>query len=82
MVKTLKRLTGQGLIDQEPYRAVFVTGGGWKLADGGEQWHMIVQNFPLALGVSPKLALVDCEGIEHDVSGETLKAMARFLDRG
>jgi len=31
--------------------------------------------------VSPQVAEVDAEGIEHHVSAETLKAMARFLAR-
>lgn len=81
VVKTLKRLTDQGLVTQEPYRAIFLTADGWKLAEDGKRKHQIVEAFLLALGVSAETARIDAEGIEHHVSGETLKAMARFVAR-
>jgi len=81
VAKTMKRLAEQGLVEQEPYRAIFLTAEGWKVAEDGKRKHAIVQNFLLALGVSPQVAEVDAEGIEHHVSAETLKAMARFLAR-
>ena len=81
VAKTMKRLAEQGLVEQEPYRAIFLTGEGWKIAEDGKRKHAIVQNFLLALGVSAKVAQVDAEGMEHHVSDETLKAMARFLAR-
>ena len=81
VAKTMKRLAEQGLVEQEPYRAIFLTAEGWKVAEDGKRKHAIVQNFLLALGVSAQVAEVDAEGIEHHVSAETLKAMARFLAR-
>ena len=81
VVKTLKRLHEQGLVTQEPYRAIFLTSGGWKMADDGRRKHRIVESFLLALGVGSDTARVDAEGIEHHVSSETLKAMAKFLAR-
>ncbi len=81
VVKALKRLQEQGLITQEPYRAIFLTGDGWKMADNGRRKHRIVEGFLLALGVNGATARIDAEGIEHHVSAETLKAMARFLAR-
>ncbi len=81
VVKTLKRLTDQGLVTQEPYRAIFLTGDGWKMAEDGKRKHQIVENFLLALGVPADTARIDSEGIEHHVSADTLKAMARFLSR-
>jgi DtxR family transcriptional regulator, manganese transport regulator len=82
VVKTLKRLLDQGLVTQEPYRAVFLTGDGWKMAEDGKRKHEIVEKFLLAIGVPEATARIDSEGIEHHVSVETLKAMARFLVRG
>ena len=73
VVKTLKRLQDAGLVTQEPYRSIFLTGDGWKMAEDGRRQHKIVAAFLLALGVS--------EEIEHHVSEETLRAMARFLAR-
>ena len=81
VVKTLKRLTDQGLVTQEPYRAIFLTSDGWTLAEDGKRKHQIVENFLLALGVPADTARIDSEGIEHHVSADTLKAMARFLSR-
>ena len=81
VVKTLKRLHDAGLVTQEPYRAIFLTGEGWKLADAGRRKHRIVEGFLLALGISAETARIDSEGIEHHVSEETLRAMAKFLAR-
>lgn len=81
VAKTMKRLAEQGLVEQEPYRAIFLTAEGWKIAEDGKRKHAIVENFLLSLGVSTKTAQVDAEGMEHHVSDETLKAMTRFLAR-
>lgn len=81
VVKTLKRLQEAGLVTQEPYRAIFLTADGWKMADDGRRKHKIVEGFLLTLGVSEETARIDSEGIEHHVSDETLRAMARFLAR-
>ena len=81
VVKTLKRLQDQGLITQEPYRAIFLSVEGWKMAEDGKRKHDIVEKFLLAIGVPEATARIDSEGIEHHVSVETLKAMARFLIR-
>src|SRR5450631_4640483 len=42
VVKTLKRLQDQGLVTQEPYRAVFLTGDGWRMAENGRRKHQLV----------------------------------------
>jgi DtxR family manganese transport transcriptional regulator len=82
VVKTLKRLQDAGLVTQEPYRSIFLTGEGWRMAEGGRRKHRIVEGLLLALGVTEATARIDSEGIEHHVSEETLRAMARFLARG
>ena len=81
VVKTLKRLQTMGLVTQEPYRAIFLTTDGWKMAEDGKRKHAIVEKFLLALGVSQETARIDSEGIEHHVSTETLRAMGKFLAR-
>jgi DtxR family transcriptional regulator, manganese transport regulator len=81
VVKMLKRLIDRGLVTQEPYREIMLTGDGWHMAENGRRRHAIVENFLLGLGVSREIARIDSEGIEHHVSDETLKAMARFLAR-
>ena len=82
VVKTLKRLQTMSLVTQEPYRAIFLTADGWKMAEDGKRKHAIVEKFLLAMGVSQETARIDSEGIEHHVSIETLRAMAKFLSRG
>ena len=81
VVKTLKRLADHGLVTQEPYRAIFLSPDGWKMAEDGKRKHEIVEKFLLAIGVPEATARIDSEGIEHHVSVDTLKAMARFLVR-
>lgn len=81
VVKMLKKLSDRGLVSQEPYRAIMLTGDGWIMAENGRRRHDIVENFLLTLGVSADTARLDSEGIEHHVSEETLKAMARFSVR-
>ncbi len=81
VVKTLKRLQSGGLVTQEPYRAIFLTADGWKMAEDSRRKHALVEKFLLALGVSSETARIDSEGIEHHVSAETLRAMAKFLAR-
>jgi len=79
VVKALRRLQTAGLVEQEPYRSIFLTIEGWKQAEDGRRRHAVVERFLLSLGVSQETAHTDAEGIEHHVSHETLRAMARFL---
>ena len=79
VVKTLRRLQDEQLIHQEPYRAVFLTDAGRKLAELGRRRHKIVESFLIALGVSGEVARIDAEGLEHHVSADTLDAMERYL---
>jgi DtxR family manganese transport transcriptional regulator len=81
VAKMMRRLQDKGFISQEPYRAILLTAEGWAIADQGRRRHAIVENFLLTLGVSPETARIDSEGIEHHVSEETLRAMARYVNR-
>jgi DtxR family manganese transport transcriptional regulator len=74
----LKRLTEDGLVSQQPYRGVFLTAAGQRLAAEARERHRVVEAFLLSLGVSPETARRDAEGIEHHVSNETLDAFRRF----
>lgn len=79
VVKTLRRLQDEQLIHQEPYRAVFLTDAGRRMADESRRRHKIVESFLIALGVKPEIARIDAEGLEHHASADTLDAMERFL---
>jgi DtxR family manganese transport transcriptional regulator len=79
VIKTIGRLQRDGLVVTKPYRAVFLTDEGRRLALWSRQRHEIVLKFLLAIGVSQEIAHADAEGIEHHVSPETLAAFERLL---
>jgi DtxR family manganese transport transcriptional regulator len=78
VAKMLKRLASVGLIEMIPWRGVFLTPEGEKLAQASRERHQIVENFLLVLGVSPDTARRDAEGMEHHVSEETLQRFSEF----
>jgi DtxR family manganese transport transcriptional regulator len=77
--RTLSRLQQAGYVNTQPYRAIFLTDAGRKLAKECKQRHETVAAFLRTLGVSEKIAELDAEGIEHHVSPETLAAFERQL---
>ncbi len=79
VIKTIGRLQRDGLVVTKPYRAVFLTDEGRRLALWSRQRHEIVLKFLLAIGVSEEIAHADAEGIEHHVSPETLAAFERLV---
>ena len=76
--KTIKRLQKQGYIQREPYRSIFLTLKGQKIASQSKKRHNIVYSFLINLGIDNKTASADAEGIEHHVSEKTLKKMEKF----
>ncbi len=72
------RLIRDGLVTAQPYRSIFLTEKGKRLARMSRTRHAIVQNFLLAVGVAPDTAAIDAEGMEHHVSAETLAILERF----
>lgn len=81
VAKMLKRLASVGLIEMIPWRGVFLTPEGEKLAQESRERHQIVESFLLVLGVSPEIARRDAEGMEHHVSQETLEAFRLFTQQ-
>lgn len=79
--RTLARLQRDGLVNTKPYRAIFLTGTGGKLAEESKRRHQTVVAFLRSLGISEKISELDAEGIEHHVSPETLAAFERRLKR-
>ena len=76
--KTIKRLQSQGYIKKEPYRSLFLTLKGQKIASNSKQRHKIVYEFLINLGLDTSTAEADSEGIEHHVSNKTLKKMKKY----
>jgi DtxR family manganese transport transcriptional regulator len=79
--RVLKRLSREGLVRTRPYRPVALTPAGRRLAERARRRHGDVLAFLVALGVPPRQASIDAEGIEHHVSEATIRAM-RAVVRG
>jgi DtxR family transcriptional regulator, manganese transport regulator len=79
VAKALRRLIAEGLVVQKPYRGVFLTEEGQRIARASRLRHETVQAFLMSLGVAPETARIDAEGIEHHVSEETLAAFRHSM---
>lgn len=79
--RTLARLRRAGYVNTRPYRAIFLTDSGRKLAEESKRRHQIVVAYLRSIGVSEKMAELDAEGIEHHVSPETLAAFEKMLKK-
>ena len=79
VAKMLARLAAEGLVTRKPYRGVFLTEAGRKVAAQSRARHQTVEAFLRSLGVSPETARIDAEGIEHHVSSETLEAFRKAM---
>jgi DtxR family transcriptional regulator, manganese transport regulator len=77
--KTIHRLQRDGFVTMQPYRSIFLTDEGKKLASSSRERHSLVHDFLVAIGVPTDVAEEDVEGIEHHVSEETLDAMRKYL---
>lgn len=77
--KILARLQRESYILSKPYRAIFLTDKGRKLADKSHRRHAIVYTFLKQLGVPDDIAQVDAEGIEHHVSPQTLEIFQHHI---
>lgn len=82
VVKAIARLQREGLVNSQPYRAVFLTEKGKELAERSRRRHRVVYGFLRAIGVSEATAECDAEGMEHHVSDETLAAFERLIGAG
>ncbi len=76
--KVLSRLKDEGYIESQPYRSIFLTPKGERLAKTCKQRHQIILDFLIRLGVPPEVAEYDAEGIEHHISAETLDIFEKF----
>src|SRR5271154_480570 len=79
--RTLARLQRAGYVNTKPYRAIFLTEAGDRLAAECKRRHETVVSFLRSLGISERIAELDAEGIEHHVSPETLTAFERLLKK-
>lgn len=81
VAKMTARLQQAGLITSQPYRAIFLTDEGRRIAEASRRRHLIVVAFLCAIGVSEAAAHADAEGMEHYCSAETLAAFERMVEK-
>ena len=81
VTRIVQRLTGEGLLETEPYRPIRLTTKGKRLAIASHKRHQIVHDFLLAIGVDAATAAQDAEGIEHHVSPTTLRRFKETIIR-
>ena len=77
--KIILRLQRENLIQAKPYRALFLTAKGKRLATQSRHRHETVYQFLKKLGVPETTAQIDAEGIEHHVSPKTLALFKKYL---
>lgn len=76
--KIVARLKREGLVENKPYRSLFLTETGAQMADRSRARHRVVYDFLRALGIEDAVAEADSEGMEHHVSDVTLTAIAEL----
>jgi DtxR family manganese transport transcriptional regulator len=79
VVRTIARLKRDGYTSSQPYRAIFLTDKGARLARESRARHDLVVDFLRSLGIPENTVQEDAEGIEHHVSSETLQAFKRHI---
>jgi DtxR family transcriptional regulator, manganese transport regulator len=81
VIRTVARLQRDGYVSTQPYRAIFLTDHGARVARESRARHDLVVEFLRSLDIPEAVVQADAEGIEHHVSDETLEAMRRQLER-
>ena len=79
VIRTVARLQRDGYTSSQPYRAIFLTARGARLARESRERHALVVDFLRSLGIPESVVQEDAEGIEHHVSAKTLAAFRRHL---
>ena len=79
VIKIVRRLQREGLVESKPYGPITLTRHGIELAAHAKRRHKLVYDFLIALGVDKRTATIDAEGIEHHVSPPTLAQFERFV---
>lgn len=75
----IKRLAELGYLNHVPYRGFTLTAQGEKLAARVKERHETLTEFFQLLGLPADALQRDVEGIEHHVSGDTLRLLHRFI---
>lgn len=80
VLKTIKRLVREGLLEKGPY-GISLTDKGREMAIFSKKKHVALTEFLLMLGVPEHIVATDVEGIEHHISPATLEAIEAHMKR-
>lgn len=80
VTNALGELAAKGLLLKEPYGDIVLTDAGKTAAEAIYGKHKLLSDFLQKLGVSPKVAEIDCCKIEHVLSEETLERIKDFTE--
>ena len=78
---TIQRLQREGLVETRPYRSIFLTDEGAKLAQSCKERHRIVRDFLMMMGLPEDVADADAEGMEHHISDDTLAVFKKAITK-
>lgn len=79
VTKALKRLANRGYITKSTYSDAIFTKEGRVLAKSIYHRHITIKKFLISIGVDEHTAERDCCKIEHVISNETLRALAKKI---
>ncbi len=78
-LRTTRRLAKAGYVVQSNRSPLLLTPKGKRLALKARARHQTLVSFLKHLGVPARVAEIDAEGIEHHVSGATMRTIQRWL---
>lgn len=79
VTKALKHLSNLGYVTKTSYSDVSFTAKGRNLAKSIYHRHTTIKKFLMSNGVDEKIAEIDCCKIEHVISSETLRVLAKLI---
>ena len=81
VTRMIQKLARNGYLKYEKYRGITMTEAGRRTALEMKRRHQLLRNFLIEIGVDPKNADDDAEGMEHCVSKKTLLCLEEWLEK-
>lgn len=79
VTRMMQRLHDLGYANYEKHRGLTLTPAGIKVAQAIRRRHQFFEEFFKMIGVSEKSILRDIEGVEHHISGPTMRRLESFI---
>lgn len=79
VTKMIQKLDEQDLVRYEKYRGLVLTSAGEAIATAVRRRHLKLEEFLRMLGIAESTLQGDIEGLEHDVSPQTLECIRELV---